>query len=175
MRDEAGKTPLDKVREVASLLQSTCDWVGVGAGEVAPPRTQQESGEVCRVPEMISVDVHTLLPVFCQTFQLTMIPSVKRASLGLVKKMLHYPDPVTLEEVSTKEFGHQLVAVLATVLDTEEDEEGQLVTLSVIQDLMGKAGAGESRWLEHFGKVTLPSLACTARCTCSMSLRKGNP
>ena len=161
LRDEDGKTPLDKARErndeghreVASLLQSPGDWVGVGAGEEAPPRSQQEGGEVRGDPEMIPVYVHTLLPVFCHTFQSTMIPSVKRASLGLVRKMLHYLDPVTLEEVSTKEFGHQLVAVLATVLDTEEDEEGQLVTLSVIQDLMGKAGAGESKWLEHFAKL----------------------
>ena len=41
-------------------------------------------------PEMIPVYVKSLLPMFCQTYQSTMIQSVKRSSLGLIKKIIHY-------------------------------------------------------------------------------------
>ena len=156
LRDEDGKTPLDKARErndeghreVASLLQSPGDWVQ-GSKEEGGAREGEARGD----PEMVPRYLQTLLPVFCHTFQSTMIPSVKRASLGLVRKMLHYLEPGTMEEVSGREVGQEVVTVLATVLDSEDDEEGQLVALSVIQDLMGKSGVGESKWLEHFAKL----------------------
>ena len=161
LRDEDGKTPLDKARErndeghreVASMLQCPGDWVGVGGGEGAEGPRAAAEGEVRGDPEMVPRYTQSLLPVFCHTFQSTMIPSVKRASLGLIRKMLHYLQPVVLEQVSSTEVGQEVVTVLATVLDTEDDEEGHLITLSVISDLMAKAGAGESKWLEHFAKL----------------------
>merc|ERR1719228_2653639 len=160
LRDEDGKTPLDKARErndeghreVASLLQSPGDWVGQGEpGQGGPEQGQQEQGPRGD-PEMVPVYVDTLLPVFCHTFQSTMIASVKRASLGLIKKMLHYLDSGMLQKISNKEVGGEVVQVLATTLDTEDDEDGHLTTLNIIADLMGK-GAGESKWLEYFAKL----------------------
>jgi len=160
LRDEDGKTPLDKARErndeghreVASLLQSPGDWVVQGdAGQGSTEQGQQEQGPRGD-PEMVPVYVDTLLPVFCHTFQSTMIASVKRASLGLIKKMLHYLDSDMLEKISNKDVGGEVVQVLATTLDTEDDEEGHLTTLNIIADLMAK-GAGESKWLEYFAKL----------------------
>merc|ERR1719228_2962843 len=67
-------------------------------------------------------------------------------------KMLHYLDSDMLEKISNKEVGGEVVQVLATTLDTEDDEDGHLTTLNIIADLMGK-GAGESKWLEYFAKL----------------------
>ena len=160
LRDEDGKTPLDKARErydeghreVASLLQSPGDWV-VQSDSLQGSAEQglQEQGPRGDL-EMVPLYVDTLLPVFCHTFQSTMIASVKRASLGLIKKMLHYLDSDMLLKISNKEVGGEVVQVLATTLDTEDDEDGHLTTLNIIADLMGR-GASESKWLEYFAKL----------------------
>ena len=115
LRDEDGKTPLDKARErndeghreVASILQSPADWISPAvtvaedrSGSVAEPSADDED-EISKSdaedpqnpkgdPEMIPVYVKSLLPMFCQTYQSTMIQSVKRSSLGLIKKIIHY-------------------------------------------------------------------------------------
>ncbi len=138
LRDEDGKTPLDKARErndeghreVAQLLQSPGDWMiaesssaaagapwnragaaesvpeaaadGAAAGsqeDAASPPPAPARGD----PEMVERYVCSLLPVFCSTFTATMIPSVKRAALGLVKKLVHYMDGPTLDSVSRAE------------------------------------------------------------------------
>ena len=132
LRDEDGKTPLDKARErndeghreVAQLLQSPGDWMvaeSSAAASVSPWNRTAESGpegataggeeEVAAPPpapargdpEMVERYVCSLLPVFCSTFTATMIPSVKRAALGLVKKLVHYMDGPTLDNVSRAE------------------------------------------------------------------------
>ena len=140
LRDEDGKTPLDKARErndeghreVAQLLQSPGDWmiaesssaaaaiapwnrptaaesVPEGAADGAAAAGGQEdaasppSAPARGDPEMVERYVCSLLPVFCSTFTATMIPSVKRAALGLVKKLVHYMDGPTLDSVSRAE------------------------------------------------------------------------
>lgn len=74
-------------------------------------------------PEMAPVYLKRLLPIFCGTFQSTMLPSVRKASLGLIKKMIHYIQPNLLHETCSMEitpnFATQLVEVIATVLDNE--------------------------------------------------------
>lgn len=75
-------------------------------------------------PEMAPLYLRRLLPVFCTTLQSTMLASVRKASLGLIKKMIHYIQPSLLEELCSSEsasnnFGTQLVEVIATVLDNE--------------------------------------------------------
>ena len=49
----------------------------------------------------------------------------------------------------------EFVEVLTSVLDNEEDEEGHLTCLLIIQDLMVKDGEG--LFLEHFAKLGLYS------------------
>ncbi len=122
LRDEDGKTPLDKARErndeghreVAQLLQSPGDWMVTepasatsGGNKIDSTREDGGSDEVTPPPrgdpEMVARYVSSLLPVFCSTFTATMIPSVKRAALGLVKKLVHYMDGPTLDTVSRAE------------------------------------------------------------------------
>jgi len=160
LRDEDGKTPLDKARErndeghreVAAILQSPADWLGSDGGAVEADVSTSVNDEPRGDPEMVPKYVEILLPVFCHTFQSTMVGSVKRASLGLIKKIVHYLDPPLLEKLSGRDVGGEVVQVIATVLDSEEDEEGHLTCLHIIQDLMAK-GPGESKYLEYFAKL----------------------
>jgi E3 ubiquitin-protein ligase HECTD1 len=94
LRDEDGKTPLDKARErpdeghrgVAFILQSPGEWMttmsrpgGTGSDKNGD---SEESKEPRGDPEMAPVYLKFFLPVFCRTFQSTMLASVRRSSLG---------------------------------------------------------------------------------------------
>ncbi|XP_071454696.1 E3 ubiquitin-protein ligase HECTD1 isoform X6 [Hetaerina americana] len=166
LRDEDGKTPLDKARErndeghreVAAILQSPGEWmIPVEKKADANEMGGEEEGstEPRGDPEMAPIYLRRLLPVFCNTFQSTMLSSVRKASLCLIKKMVHYIQPSLLNEACIPEsptynFGTMLVEVLAAVLDNEEDEDGHLVVLQIIQDLMIKA---QDIFLDHFARL----------------------
>lgn len=164
LRDEDGKTPLDKARErideghreVAAILQSPGEWMIPAEKEKKADAVEpDDSGEPKGDPEMAPVYLRRLLPVFCNTFQSTMLASVRKASLNLIKKMVHYIQPSLLVEACSPEsptynFGTMLVEVIATVLDNEEDEDGHLVVLQIIQDLMTKA---QDIFLDHFARL----------------------
>ena len=127
------------------ILTASNSGSHVSAGETGNPEL---GGDL----EMVPVYAAMLLPMFCQTFQSSMVASVKRASLGLIKKMLHYLDPEMMETISTKDVAGDVVEVLAITLDAEDDEEGHLTTLNIISDLMGKSKA-DSKWLDYFTKL----------------------
>lgn len=113
-------------REVAAILQSPGEWM-IPVDKDKSRKSESESEENIEPrgdPEMAPIYLHRLLPVFCTTFQATMLASVRKASLGLIKKMIHYIQPSLLEELCNSEssannFGTQLVEVIATVLDNE--------------------------------------------------------
>jgi E3 ubiquitin-protein ligase HECTD1 len=127
LRDEDGKTPLDKARErndeghreVAAILQSPGEWVL--EKEKKPECEVEENSEPKGDPDMAPVYLRRLLPVFCSTFQSTMLPSVRKASLSLIKKMAHYIQPALIAELCGGEnnCGSVVVEVIATVLDNE--------------------------------------------------------
>lgn len=154
LRDEDGKTPLDKARErghseVVAILQSPGDWMcPVNKGEDKKKKDvnkeEEEGGEPKGDPEMAPIYLKRLLPVFAQTFQQTMLPSIRKASLALIRKMVHYSSDVLLKEVCDSDAGHNLPTVLveitATVLDQEDDDDGHLLALQIIRDLVDKGG-----------------------------------
>ncbi|KAL3265554.1 hypothetical protein HHI36_009759 [Cryptolaemus montrouzieri] len=165
LRDEDGKTPLDKAREradeghreVAAILQSPGEWmIPLEKDKQRKSESDNEDNlEPKGDPEMAPVYLERLLPVFCLTFQSTMLASVRKASLGLIKKMIHYAQPDLLEDMNCSceaksSFTTQLVEVIATVLDNDEDEDGHLVVLSIIQDLMSKS---QELFLDHFARL----------------------
>ena len=91
-------------------------------------------------PEMVPSYVRSLLPIFCRTYQSTMIQSVKKSSLGLLKKILLYMDAALLGQVCKDDISlvGEIVEVLTAVLDNEEDDEGHLSCLTIIQDIVRK-------------------------------------
>lgn len=130
LRDEDGKTPLDKARErvdeghreVAAILQSPGEWM-LPNQEHRKPETEAEFTEPKGDPEMAPVYLKRLLPVFCATFQSSMLPSIRKASLSLIRKMVHYIQPELLIETCGSDrmgsCGAMLVEVIANVLDNE--------------------------------------------------------
>jgi E3 ubiquitin-protein ligase HECTD1 len=72
---------------------------------------------------MAPIYLKFFLPVFCKVFQSTMLPSVRRSSLGLIKKMVQYVQPDTLANLCSEpiepNLGTLLVEVVASVLDNE--------------------------------------------------------
>lgn len=147
LRDEDGKTPLDKARErvddghreVATILQSPGEWMVATSsdrnqtkrtlsesetGESGQDSQESNANEPRGDPEMAPVYLRALLPVFCQAFQASMLGSVRRGSLALIRKMVHYIQSNQLVELCNPEVSHQsvatsLVEVIAVVLDNE--------------------------------------------------------
>ncbi|XP_033000015.1 E3 ubiquitin-protein ligase HECTD1 isoform X9 [Lacerta agilis] len=154
LRDEDGKTPLDKARErghseVVAILQSPGDWMcPVNKSDEKKKKDankdEEESNEPRGDPEMAPIYLKRLLPVFAQTFQQTMLPSIRKASLALIRKMIHFCSEALLKEVCDSDAGHNLPTVLveitATVLDQEDDDDGHLLALQIIRDLVDKGG-----------------------------------
>lgn len=113
------------------------------------PAESDVSAEPKGDPDMAPVYLRRLLPVFCHTFQSSMISSVRKASLTIIKKMVHYSQPALLAQESST-FISALVEVVAAVLDNEEDEDGHLVCMQIIHDLMCKAA---DAFLDHFARL----------------------
>lgn len=99
LRDEDGKTPLDKARErqdeghreVAAMLQSPGEWMAPGEKDKKlEPVECEELGEPRGDAEMAPVYLTRMLPVFCHTFQSTMLPSVRCAlKIHSIPKLLY--------------------------------------------------------------------------------------
>ncbi|XP_045131786.1 E3 ubiquitin-protein ligase HECTD1-like isoform X6 [Portunus trituberculatus] len=184
LRDEDGKTPLDKARErndeghreVAAILQSPAEWLVVSENKEGKKTTEEgstpntddtEVGEPRGDVEMAPVYLSRLLPVFCHTFQATMVHTVRKASLSILRKMVHYIPAPLLHQVcggddaaittttnttttANNLLGSQLVEVIALVLGNEEDEDGHLVALQMVDDLLSKAAP---LLLEHCARL----------------------
>ncbi|KAG5675368.1 hypothetical protein PVAND_005277 [Polypedilum vanderplanki] len=161
LRDEDGKTPLDKARErpeeghreVAAILQSPGEWM-TSSIRSDPLDPNNDSSEPRGDPEMAPVYLKFFLPVFCKTFQSTMLSSVRRSSLGLIKKMVQYVHKDVLANLCAEQaepnLGTLLVEVVASVLDNEDDEDGHLVVLTIIEELMNKR---QEEFLDHFARL----------------------
>ena len=99
LRDEDGKTALDKARErpdeghreVASILQSPGEWMTSAArADLKNDHLEDGSCEPRGDPEMAPFYLKFFLPIFCKTFQSTMLASVRRSSLGEFKKVWEF-------------------------------------------------------------------------------------
>lgn len=81
---------------------------------------KEEPEDVKGDPEMAPVYLKTLLPLFAKNYKDTMMPSIRKATLALMRKMIHYSSQVQLEELSqSSSFASVIVEVLSVVLDHE--------------------------------------------------------
>lgn len=163
LRDEDGKTPLDKARErndeghreVAAILQSPGEWMSASSdtcraakeanGSEIPPEMRGDR-------EMIPTYLRRLIPTFCRLFLNTMIRNVRKSALNLTKKLVHYADAEQLLKVVEEcpSTASLMAEVAASVLDCEEDEDSVMISLQMITDLMTK---NRDVFLEQFAKL----------------------
>ncbi|RWS30867.1 E3 ubiquitin-protein ligase HECTD1-like isoform X10 [Leptotrombidium deliense] len=164
LRDEDGKTPLDKARErndeghreVAAILQAPGEWMcPVGENTKSECTKESEGESACEQKgdsEIAPIYIRRLLPVFCQTFQNSMVRTVRKSSLNIIRKIIHYIQPSQIVELNENlsTASTQVVEVIATILDAEEDDDCYIIVLQMIQDLMTK---NSSIFLDHFARL----------------------
>ena len=81
---------------------------------------KEEPEDVKGDPEMAPVYLKNLLPLFAKNYKDTMMPSIRKATLALMRKMIHYASQAQLEELSqSSTFASVIVEVLSVVLDHE--------------------------------------------------------
>ena len=82
---------------------------------------QTEKYEPKGDPEMAPVYLKKFLPIFCQTFQNTMLPSVRKFCFNFIKKIIQYIQPNLLIEICRPpcNYGTVLVEILGFTLDNE--------------------------------------------------------
>ncbi|XP_020807328.1 E3 ubiquitin-protein ligase HECTD1 [Drosophila serrata] len=172
LRDEDGKTPLDKARErlddghreVAAILQSPGEWMSPDHSLLNKDGKKGTLMEPRGDPEMAPIYLKVLLPIFCRTFLGSMLGSVRRASLALIKKIVQYAYPTVLQSLSESGYsdevhastssgqngGNLLIEVVASVLDNEDDDDGHLIVLNIIEEIMCKT---QEEFLDHFARL----------------------
>jgi len=177
LRDEDGKTALDKARErndeghreVTNLLQSPAEWMSSslsenGGGFLKDRKSNDSSSKTSEdnkvdptitalnEPELVNDYISKLLPIFCNTCQSSMIRQVKKTSLSLIRKIVFYMTKEQLAELNTNSSSTctQIVEVISNCLDSEEDDECCLLALQMIQDLKDKEF---NLFLEHFARL----------------------
>lgn len=70
--------------------------------------------------EMAPLYVTRLLPVFAQTFRSSLVPSIRKATLAIMKKVIHYiPQKMMSEVISSCNVAASIVEVLSSVLNVE--------------------------------------------------------
>ena len=81
---------------------------------------KEEPEDVKGDPEMAPIYLKNLLPLFAKNYKETMMPSIRKATLALMRKMIHYSSQAQLEELSQNmSFASVIVEVLSVVLDHE--------------------------------------------------------
>lgn len=104
---------------------------------------------VINEPELVNIYINKLLPIFCNTYQNSMIHQVKKSSLSLIRKIISYMNREQLIELNKTSICSQIVEVISNCLDTEE-EETTLFALQMIQDLLDKEF---NLFLDHFARL----------------------
>ena len=88
--------------------------------EDSEKKEEDESNDGTSDPETAASYVLHLLPLFIKAYQTSMVASVKKAALGLIRKMIFYSTEEHLTKLTTTPgFASGLVEVLATVLENE--------------------------------------------------------
>ncbi|CAG9785575.1 unnamed protein product [Diatraea saccharalis] len=160
LRDEDGKTPLDKARErhdqghreVAAILQCPGEWLVVGNHD-SPTLSIEDDFPETGDKEMAEIYLERLVPVFCARYLGAGAAGVRRACLSLVRKMVHYAPATLLRNISSRREPRTaalLTQLVAAVLDNADDDDGHLIVLGIAEELMVKAA---DIFLEQFARL----------------------
>lgn len=158
LRDEDGRTALDKARErqdeghqeVVEILQSAHEWTDIRRQDpttqlptnATTKDLQQTIDEIKGDIEMQPIYLQRLLAIFCQLYQNTMILTIKRSTLRLISKLLHYTSVEQIREYLMKDEINILTTLfelLSSILDTnEDDDDTSNLVLLIIKNLFEK-------------------------------------
>ena len=114
-------------------------------------------------PEMAPVYLRRLLPIFTEIYHSSLAPALRRESLRLMRKMTHYVTSACLQDLcrdalpadpSRPPFSAQISEVMAAVLESEDDHEGHLSALHIMQELLVK---NRPAFDEQFVRLGLPT------------------
>ena len=117
----------------SSASSSTPAQPAAAQDSTSAEEKKEEPEDVKGDPEMAPVYLKNLLPLFAKNYKETMMPSIRKATLALMRKMIHYASQVQLEELSQNStFASVIVEVLSVVLD---HEVRMLITMKKIKFL----------------------------------------
>uniref|UniRef100_A0A8R1IBI4 E3 ubiquitin-protein ligase n=1 Tax=Caenorhabditis japonica TaxID=281687 RepID=A0A8R1IBI4_CAEJA len=165
LRDEDGKTALDKARErsdddhnqVANILESPSAFMRNKEEQKnkSTSSTSQQPGTSSKPelpnPQLVRKVLHQLLPIFCEIFQKSLNATVRRTSLSLMRKIVENigdlrqniddAAPNTKERKMSADVSagaESLIAVVVSVMDQEDDHEGHEQVLLILESLLEK-------------------------------------
>ncbi|CAF2952123.1 unnamed protein product [Rotaria sp. Silwood2] len=140
LRDEDGRTALDKARErqddshqeVIDILQSSHEWNDTKQSSINNSITEQTKDNI----EIQLIYLERLLVIFCQLYQNTMILTIKRCTLRLISKLLQYS---TIEQIQKLNILTNVFELLSTIINTnEDDDDTSNLVLLIIKNLFEK-------------------------------------
>ncbi|CAI2350375.1 unnamed protein product [Caenorhabditis sp. 36 PRJEB53466] len=165
LRDEDGKTALDKAREradedhnqVANILESPSAYMRNKEEQKTKASTSSQQPGPSAKPELpnsklVRKVLHQLLPIFCEIFQKSLNATVRRTSLTLMRKIVDHIGDLRQSAVeecgvsdSTRKMStdislgaESLISVVVAVLDQEDDHEGHEQVLLILESLLEK-------------------------------------
>ncbi|MFH4979391.1 hypothetical protein AB6A40_006100 [Gnathostoma spinigerum] len=177
LRDEEGKTALDKARErseeghqrVATILESPGEYMQKDPEGIESLRDDQTRtcAESTIDPSITRSFLEQMLPVFCDIFQRSLGIGVRRSSLSLMRRTICHMSAESLRSIVAskcsmedeqlemgltpqQKLAENLVSVMVIVLDQEDDVEGHEHVLQVMKSLLSKDA---DFWLEQFVRV----------------------
>nr|XP_018669598.1 E3 ubiquitin-protein ligase HECTD1 isoform X3 [Ciona intestinalis] len=162
LHDEEGKTALEKAKErnddghkeVVKLLEDPESWItsdeAVKKKQLMLQEQTKDAEKKSKEEEkqnlikgdspVASVFINKLLPLFLDTYQVTVYPSVAQSALSLLHKTVKYVVEQQLRDavLSAQNIPEKFANVVSTALDQEDNDEGHLAALEIIQNLMDK-------------------------------------
>ncbi|CAD5221557.1 unnamed protein product [Bursaphelenchus okinawaensis] len=159
LRDEEGRTALDKAREraddshqqVIQILESPSSYMASQeerATKPEPIEVEETNSEQTQIDQTLSRKViQRLIPVFCHVCLNSMVSSVKKAALGLIGKCVQNCSAEAFDELVQGKFTTEgddgafvdgLTKVLVMVLNEEDNTEGHEYALKILLSVLEK-------------------------------------
>lgn len=151
LRDEEGKTPLEKARErheeghkqVARLLEK-------------PLKKHHSNNSAVCVDDVIFQEIFSsLVPILCSVKKDTLLTEVKRSSISLIRKCIaHLPTEILREQISKKNynnaFADNFLGLLENTLIREDDLEIKEQFMLIMKDILER---DYDFWIQHISRL----------------------
>ncbi|VDM61213.1 unnamed protein product [Angiostrongylus costaricensis] len=137
LRDEDGKTALDKARERTDEDHTQVAQILESPSSKAASVVRKNSTSDLPDRELAIRVLHELLPIFCEIFMKSLSASVRRTSLSLLRKIGGLVIPLS-GTTDLPPGAENLVSVVVSVLEQEEDHDGQEQVLLILSYLLRK-------------------------------------